>query len=67
MIMVAKMASGQIVQVVRVVEHVAFSPDPGWIMICSDWQQIERRKQNFQWIPASVRFEWVKEFISVDI
>ena len=67
MVIVAKMVSGQLVQVVKIAEIVEFSAEPGWIMICIDWEQKERKKQHFRWIPSSTRFEWVKEFISVDV
>ena len=63
MVMVAKTTDGRFVEVVRVAETVAFSSEPGWVMICMDWQQIERRKSQFRWVPASTRFEWVREFI----
>ena len=41
MVMVAKTTDGRFVEVVRVAETVAFSSEPGWVMICMDWQQIE--------------------------
>ena len=61
MIVVAKM-NGHIVQVVRVADTVGFSQERGWVMICFDFEQIERRKQQFKWVPASTRFEWVRSY-----
>ena len=61
MMIVAKM-NGRIVQVVRVADTVGFSQDRGWVMICFDFEQIERRKQQFKWVPASTQFEWVRSY-----
>ena len=58
---VAKM-NGKLVQVMRVADTVAFSQERGWVMVCFDIEQSERRKQQFKWVPASTRFEWVREF-----
>jgi hypothetical protein len=66
MVMVAKTTDARFVEVVRVAETVAFSDQPGWVMICRDWQQSERRKSQFQWVPASTRFEWVREFVGAE-
>ena len=55
---------GRIVEIIRVAERVKFSPGRGWVMVCFDWEQPERRKQQFQWVPASTRFEWVREYIN---
>jgi hypothetical protein len=54
--------NGQLVQVVKVVESVQFSSAPNWVLICTDFQQPERNKQHFKWVPASTRFEWVRTF-----
>jgi hypothetical protein len=62
MIKVAKMTDGKVVEVVRVADTVGFSPEPGWIMICMDFEKISRKKSEFKWVPASTRFDWVKEF-----
>ena len=59
---VAKM-NGRVVQVVRVADTVAFSTERGWVMVCLDWEQAERRKSQFRWVPASTRFEWVREYV----
>lgn len=61
MMIVAKIKD-QIFEVIRVAETVGFSEEKGWVMICSDFEQQDRRKQHFKWIPASTRFEWVREF-----
>lgn len=60
-VVVAKM-QGRLFQVVRVADTVGFSSDRGWVMLCVDWEQSERRKQQFRWVPASTRFEWVRRF-----
>lgn len=60
-VVVAKM-NNRLVEVVRVADTVAFSEDRGWVMVCTDWEQPERKKQQFRWVPASTRFEWVREF-----
>ena len=61
MVVVAKM-NGRLFEVVRVADVVGFSRDRGWVMLCTDWEQPERKKQQFKWVPASTRFEWVREF-----
>jgi hypothetical protein len=58
---VARMGD-RLVQVIRVADTVGFSADRGWVMICFDWEQSDRRKQQFKWVPASTRFEWVRTF-----
>ena len=61
MMVVAKM-NGRLVQVLRVAETVGFSENRGWVMVCFDFEQPERKKQHFKWVPASTRFEWVRDF-----
>lgn len=58
---VAKM-SDRLVEVVKVADSVAFSRDRGWIMICFDFEQPERKKSSFRWVPISTRFDWVRTF-----
>ena len=60
-VVVAKM-QGRLVQVVRVADTVGFSQERGWVMVCFDFEQAERKKQQFRWVPASTRFEWVRQF-----
>jgi hypothetical protein len=52
----------RLVQVVRVADTVAFSTERGWVMVCFDFEKPERKKEQFKWVPASTRFEWVREF-----
>ena len=59
---VARMPDGKMVEVVRVAETVAFSPDHGWVMVCFDFEKIERKREHFKWVPATTRFDWVREF-----
>jgi hypothetical protein len=61
MTVVAKM-NGRLVEIVKVQDEVRFSNTRGWVMICMDFEQADRKKSQFKWIPASTRFEWVKEF-----
>lgn len=59
---VARMPDGSMVEVVRVAETVAFSPDRDWVMVCFDFEKIERKREHFKWVPATTRFDWVREF-----
>jgi hypothetical protein len=61
MTMVAKM-NDRVVEVVRVADRVAFSEERGWVMVCLDFEQVERKKSQFRWVPASTQFDWVREF-----
>jgi hypothetical protein len=61
MIIVAKM-NGKLVEIVKVADEVKFSNTRGWVMICMDFEQVDRKKSEFKWIPATTRFDWVKEF-----
>ena len=61
MTIVAKM-NGRLVEIVKVVDEVKFSNTRGWVMICMDFEQADRKKSQFRWIPNTTRFEWVREF-----
>jgi hypothetical protein len=61
MTVVAKM-NDRVVEVMHTAETVAFSSERGWVMVCFDFEQSERKKSQFKWVPASTRFEWVREF-----
>ena len=58
---VARM-NDRLVEVVRTAETVAFSPQRGWVMVCFDFEQAERKKSQFRWVPANTRFDWVRTF-----
>lgn len=60
-VIVAKIKD-RVVQVIRITDKVAFSEEKGWVLICMDWEQAERKKSQFNWVPASTRFEWVRRF-----
>lgn len=62
MTVVAKMTDGRVVEVVRVADTVGFSSERGWVMVCMDFEKTDRKKSEFKWVPASTRFDWVKEF-----
>jgi hypothetical protein len=62
MTVVAKMTDGRMVEVVRVADTVGFSSERGWVMVCMDFEKTDRKKSEFKWVPASTRFDWVKEF-----
>jgi hypothetical protein len=61
MMVIAKIKN-QLFEVVKVAETVQFSTEKNWVMLCSDFEQQERRKQHFKWVPASTEFTWVREF-----
>ena len=58
----AKFMDGTIVQIVRVADKVGFSDAVGWVCVCFDFHQIERKRQSVKWVPASTKFVWVREF-----
>jgi hypothetical protein len=58
---VAKM-NGKLVEIVKVADAVKFSNTRGWVMICMDFEQADRKKSEFKWLPATTRFDWVREF-----
>ena len=59
---VAKMTDGRVVEIVRGISKVDFSPDRGWVLVCFDFEKISRKREQFKWMPATTRFEWVREF-----
>jgi len=62
MITVAKMTDGRVVEVVRVADTVRFSPEPGWVMVCFDFEKPFRKRTEFKWMPVTTRFDWVREY-----
>jgi len=63
MITIAKF-EGKIVEFVAIADVVQFSKERGWICITPDAGQATRKQTQFKWVPATTRFEWVKDFIS---
>lgn len=61
MVTVAKL-QGRLVQVVKVAETVSFSPERNWVLVTTDLGKPERKMEQFKWVPASTRFEWVRTF-----
>ena len=61
MTVVAKI-NGKLVEIVKVADEVKFSNTRGLVMICLDFEQADRKKSQFRWLPASTKFEWVREF-----
>ena len=59
---VAKMTDGRVVEVVRVANTVGFSSECGWVMVCFDFDKVDRKREQFKWVPADTRFEWVREY-----
>jgi hypothetical protein len=41
---------------------VGFSTDRDWVMVCFDFEKVERKREHFKWVPATTRFDWVREF-----
>jgi hypothetical protein len=56
--------NGKLVEIVKFADAVKFSNTRGWVMICIDWEQADRKKSEFKWLPATTRFDWVREFYS---
>lgn len=52
----------QLVEIIRTAESVPFSNEKNWVLITPDVGVSERKKQNFKWVPATTRFEWIKTF-----
>jgi hypothetical protein len=61
MITVAKFQD-KIVEIVRVADAVQFSSERGWVCITQEVGQPARKQTQFKWVPASTRFDWVREF-----
>ena len=59
---VAKMTDGRMVEVVRFSETVGFSPEPGWVMVCMDFDKTYGKRTEFKWGPVTTTFVWVREF-----
>ena len=62
MVTIAKMMDNKIVEIVRVTETVGFSEARGWLLICYDFEKINRKRDQFKWMPATTPFFWVRDY-----
>ena len=51
--------TGQVVRIVKRVDHVQFSDKPDWLLVDMD---LSEKGKEFKWLPGDTRFAWVKEF-----
>lgn len=61
--MIVAKFEGRWVHVVRFMREVSFSTETGWFMVCVDFEKIYRKREHFKWIPATTRFECVREIV----
>ena len=50
------------VRIVRTAERVAFSQDQNWVLVEFDIHLPEHKRQHRRWVPATTRFDWVRDF-----
>ena len=62
MMVVAKF-NGRWVHIVKFARDVAFSTEKEWFMVNFDFEKANRKREQFKCVPASTRFEAVKEFV----
>ena len=63
-VLVGKLKTGQLVQVLKFAARVSFSAEQGWILVVSDFDKPVHRQQGISWVPATTQFCWIREFIS---
>jgi hypothetical protein len=51
--------TGQVVRILKRVEHVKFSNKPDWLLIDKD---LHEKGKELKWLPGDTRFSWVREF-----
>lgn len=54
--------NNRFVRVVRTQEHVAFSQQRDWVLVQHDIHVPEHKRRRMEWVPATTRFDWVREF-----
>jgi hypothetical protein len=53
----------KLIQIVKQVETVQFSPERGWLFICQDFERARHMRMDYRWVRASdVSFQWVRKF-----
>jgi hypothetical protein len=62
--MIIAKLNGQLFELKKYSEKMPFSNETGWVLLCSDFQQADYKKQHFKWIRSNTQFEWVREFMS---
>lgn len=62
MVTLAKMMDDRIVEIVRVTDTVGFSEAQGWMLICYDFEKINRKRDQFKWMPSTTPFIWVRDY-----
>ena len=61
--LIGKLSTDQIVQVLKFAYDVGFSEDRGWLLIDPEVGELRPgHLLNLRWIPISTRFEWIKSF-----
>ena len=63
MMVVAKF-NGRWVHIVKFARDVSFSTEKEWFMVNFDWEKANRKREQFKWVPASTRFDAVREFVA---
>ena len=64
MTMVVAKFKNRWVHVVKFATTVSFSDEKNWFMVNFDFEKPFRKREQFKWVPASTRFEAVKEFVA---
>ena len=60
---IGKLDSGKIVQVLKFAYHVGFSEDKGWLLVDPEVGELRAGHMlNLKWVPVSTRFEWIRPF-----
>jgi hypothetical protein len=55
-------STGKIVRIIRKQHSVKFSDQKDWLLIDTDPEKGDKGA-GLKWVPASTRFEWVREFV----
>jgi hypothetical protein len=62
-VLIAKTQDNKLVQIIKQVETVQFSPDKEWLFICQDFERAQHRRMDYKWVRANaISFQWVRKF-----